>query len=276
MQRVVTGLTAFILMWSLGLIHQARAVEFGAIKKIKLHLEAGEIAVTFFRLSSGEATLVQTHHDNMLINTGSKSARHELFNTLKVFNVEHIDKLILTNPGASYLGNLTSVVRAFDVNKIYTSRTIKAHFCQEKDLSYCFLFNTWRKRKYSPLPHLKAEVMAASKQGELNILFQFKDTTLYYMGFFNRENQMELHKQHPFEARILKISHYGASERFDEDFLTHMDLDMAILFHHPMVKPNRALINQLEHDWVKVYPLEALGTITLLLKPDSYDIKTYY
>ncbi|GGH78870.1 beta-lactamase superfamily II metal-dependent hydrolase [Pullulanibacillus pueri] len=269
----------FILGVALGLFVSSHtltyAAELSGIRRIKMDIAPDELVVSFLKLTSGEATLIKSEDETILVNTGSRSSRRELLKKLKVFNTKNIDDLVITNDSPSYTGNMSAIVKDYDVSKIYTSHIIAHHMCQDERLPYCFLINVWKKGTYYPLDALKTRVVSVSPSGSLNLLFTFGKTTLFHMGYFPSEEEQTHLEEHLRATQILKVADYGESELFDERFLRHIDPHVAVLYHHPDFRTNADLISQIESHWVDIYKLHQVGTVTFFLNRDGYEVKSF-
>ncbi|MGV3488114.1 MAG: hypothetical protein ACO1OC_05960 [Tuberibacillus sp.] len=253
----------------------ANVVAANDIEKIKISLSENEAAISFLNLPNGEATLIQGQDKSVLINTGSEDSYIDLKNQLDKMAVQHIDTVILTNSEPSFSGNIKEVVQRYDVSKILTSPEIKKEFCAETK-SLCYLFDETDHRSHFLMPHLKMKVMEESPCGEQNILFTYGHTKLYYMGFADERSQKKLFKKHPFRVSIIKVSHYGRGYQIHPKLLKWFDPEMAVLFHKNNIEPNKDFLNDLATEWVETYHLEYIGTLTVHLTPESYELAPFF
>ena len=65
----------------------------------------GNLKISMLDVGHGDAILIQTSEQTILIDTGKPDARDHLVNRLKELSVTKIDKLILTHPHADHIGN---------------------------------------------------------------------------------------------------------------------------------------------------------------------------
>lgn len=242
------------------------------IEQIRIRLPKNHIALSFIDLPDGEATLIQDNNKYILINSGDSDSRTDLFEQLKIMGVKTVDTLILTNGQSSYIGNAKSIIEKFDVNQVLTSKTIKKQFCiHNKKL--CYLFVVLKSgNAYHPLPLLKTQVIEISSRGEINLLMTYGNNTIYYMGFSDKKSQEKLQQHKPFHASILKLSDYGHGLELSPDFLKMLDPEIAVLFHRDGFEPNEDFLNHLSTEWVEIYRLQYIGTLTLQLSPETYEI----
>ena len=244
------------------------------IERVKIHLNDDQIAMSFINLPDGEATLIQSNHKNILINTGEKGSQAVIKNQLRTMGINKINILVLTNPQPSYIGNVEFIIRNYDTKEILTSNDIKRLFCS-KTKSLCKLFVDLDQKELNLLPNLKMEVLEKSKHGESNLSLTYGNTTIYYMGFSDPQNQQEM-LEYPFHAAIVKLSHFGEGIEMNNEFLDALDPEMAVIFHKNGVKPNESFMNHLATEWVETYHLQDVGTLTLYMTRESYEIAPFF
>ena len=81
----------------------------------------GDLKITMLNVGQGDAFLIQTKTQNILIDTSDLDERTKLVNELDKAGVTNIDKVILTHPHADHIGGLEKLLKdsKFTVNEVY-------------------------------------------------------------------------------------------------------------------------------------------------------------
>ncbi len=72
----------------------------------------GDLKISMLNVGQGDAILIQTGKQTILIDTSDTDERNLLINELEKFSVTKIDKLILTHPHADHIGNAKVLINA--------------------------------------------------------------------------------------------------------------------------------------------------------------------
>lgn len=245
------------------------------VDEVDLNLKEKEIAFTFFDLSNGEATLIQSKEKNTLVNTGNKSSRYELAERLEIYGTGSIDKLILTNGSEEYTGNLVWLIEHYDVHSIISSRSILNQLKEDLDLTG-ERFQIWTSgKKEQILPGLMTEVLFNSKeQHAMALMFTFGQQQILYMGLADEKIEKQLLEEYAVDAEILKVGEFGSNKGTIPEFLEKVDPQVAILFHKEGLLPSDQMIERLQEVWIDVYETKQVGTVTIKLSRDSYEVIT--
>ena len=81
----------------------------------------GDLKITMLNVGQGDAFLVQTKSQNILIDTSDLDERTKLVNELDKAGVTTLDKIILTHPHADHIGGIEKLLKdsKFTVNEVY-------------------------------------------------------------------------------------------------------------------------------------------------------------
>ena len=72
----------------------------------------GDLKISMLNVGQGDAILIQTGKQTILIDTSDTDERDLLINELEKFSVTKIDKLILSHPHADHIGNAKVLINA--------------------------------------------------------------------------------------------------------------------------------------------------------------------
>ncbi|MTT32619.1 hypothetical protein GMB86_11440 [Terrilactibacillus sp. BCM23-1] len=222
-----------------------------AKKEVVIHFKNDQIAISFLKLSNGEATLIQEANRTTLINTGAKSSRNELFNWLDKYGVKKIDALIITKVGRLYTGNKDILVKKYHIKQYIAPKLIS------KDQTFSKLKNIGK---------LKIDVMNERPEGA-NLLLSYGRKHMYYLSVpFEWTN-----KKTP-QANIIKIDHFGLKSRLDSTWINQLDPEMVVIFKKKGYRASPELCRQLQSNFIDVYNLMETGTVLILLSPNDYRV----
>ena len=85
------------------------------------------VKVTMLNVGQGDAILVETGSQTVLIDTSDVDERKKLESELKKANVSKIDKLILSHPHADHIGGVDVVLKNYPVGEIYDNGMISTN-----------------------------------------------------------------------------------------------------------------------------------------------------
>lgn len=250
------------------------------ILEVDLNLEEQDLAYTFFDLSNGESTLIQSGKgQTILIDTGSLESQEELEERLEMFHVNLIDTVIITNPTAEYTGNLTWVINNFQVKTIIVPEVIK-----EQLISFYHFYDKevigWKKGdKTELIPFLKIEVIYVEERdledkGALVTVFSYGKQKLLIMGIADEQVEQELVESYPLKSTILKVADFGSEKGTTQRFLDEVDPQVAILFKKNGTPVSELVIERLQETWIDIYQTNRLGTVSIKFHNDDYEIFT--
>ena len=78
----------------------------------------GKLFVTMLDIGQGDAFLIETPTQNVLIDTGDVEHRTELVNRLQNMGIARFERIILSHPHADHIGGVASVLENFPVDEI--------------------------------------------------------------------------------------------------------------------------------------------------------------
>ncbi len=250
------------------------------ILEVDLNLQEQDLAYTFFDLPNGEATLLQSGKgQNILIGTGSLESQEELEERLKMYHVEFIDTVIITNATEEYTGNLQWIINNYNVETIIVPEVIKDQITSFHHL-YDMKVKGWKKGdKTELIPFLKTEVIYVEERdidekGALVLLFSYGKQTLLYMGIADYEVEKELINSYALKSTILKVADFGSEKGTTQPFLDEVDPQVAILFKKNGTPVSEIVLERLQETWIDIYQTNRLGTVSIKCHNDDYEILT--
>lgn len=258
-----------------------------------------ELTVRMLNVGQGDAILIETPEQTVLIDTSDLDEQEKLRAELKKAGIKRIDKLILTHPHADHIGGVEGVVlKDFEVGEVYDNgmpskskiytrymkllkqKNIKRHGLvagDEIDLGGGAKFKV-----YSPD---KAVVDKGSKTTENHdpnnesIVGKliFGDFAMMFTGDAEKpaEELMVKNYGHELKSTVLKAGHHGSKTSSSADFLREVNPEAALIscgagndYGHPH-KPTMKKYHSLK---LKIYETDKNGTITVKTDGKNYSI----
>lgn len=167
---------------------------------------ASSVKVHFLNVGQGDAILVQTPNENILIDGGSKSKGPDVVNYLKKNKVTSLTAVVATHPDADHMDGLTHVILTMKVSKVYAPNV--SHTTQ----SYKDFLTAVKNKKLK---------ITAVKQG-LEIPTKANDITLKFLGPVKTYAKSDLNNW----SAVLHLKHNKKSFLFTGDVETKSENDL--------------------------------------------------
>lgn len=206
------------------------------------------VTVTFIDVGQGDAIVLKSHCETILIDTGHASQYYKLKTGLFNLGIKTIDKLIITHPDDDHNGNATRLVSDF---KVIETIDRKEQVIETADFKLNGL-----------LDHVHYE---QANQNSRVLYFTVFGVSFLLTGDITSEEEHTLIKNYPgLQADVLKLAHHGSKTSSTLEFLTQIQAQYAIAsaqasqYNHPhdSVKRNLTLVK------TKLLTTEIHGSIT--------------
>ena len=79
----------------------------------------GDLKITMLNVGQGDAFLIQTKTQNILIDTSDQDERAKLVSELEKADVSTFDKIILTHPHADHIGGMDKLLKDYTVKEVF-------------------------------------------------------------------------------------------------------------------------------------------------------------
>ncbi|MGL5150461.1 MAG: ComEC/Rec2 family competence protein [Clostridium sp.] len=247
------------------------------------------ILVHFIDIGQGDAILIQVNNKNLLIDSGSKTERRNLFSYLNNLNIHFLDYIIATHPHEDHIGNMSEIIDTYDFGTFYTPNISASSKSFEKMLyslkkkdkkinaissttNNIYLGDNTSVTVFSPPP--------SSKYNDLNdyspiIRISYKEISFLLTGDAetNAEN-LSLANNSNIKSTVLKIGHHGSSSSTSSKFLQAVSPNIAIIScgkDNPYGHPHKETIDKLKNKDIKTFSTSSYGDI--ILSSDGYKLK---
>jgi len=250
-------------MYFLGMIKTTKRIAFAALllSLIIIAIAAAtaaaapiaqnEIRVHYIDVGQGDAILIQSAQNAVLIDGGDAKAQQTLLDYLRSAGVKDLDYVIATHPHSDHIGGLPKAVKQFGVKGVIMPDAMHTSGTFEK-----LLTAIEKKGLKITVPKvgdafaagiIKFTVLSPGKKfkdlNNMSIVIRMThgETSFLFTGDAEdkSENQMLKTKQ-PLRSDVLKVGHHGSRTSTTEDFLDAVSPSVAVIscgkdntYNHP-------------------------------------------
>ncbi len=247
------------------------------------------LVVKVLDIGQGDAILIRTAGQTVLVDTGDIGTRDKLVAYIKKEGITTIDKVIITHPHADHLGGMSGILENFKVGQIYDSGQTTTTALYRKYLSLV----QSKKIPFTVLTagteivissDVKLKIFAPEKpfigDSDLNnnsivAKLIYNEFSMLLTGDAEKESEERMLKTYKAELKssILKAGHHGSNTSSSLPFLKAVAPEAAIIslganndYHHP----HPSILKRYGEAKIKVYRTDTDGTVTV-----NSDGKTY-
>lgn len=253
----------------------------------------GDVKIEVLDIGQGDASLIYTKDEIVMIDTGDIDERDRLVKLLKERNITSIDKLIITHPHADHIGGAYAVFKNFKVKEVYdngdttTTKTYQTYLknIKQQNIAYHQLkagdsidFGSGVSFKvFSPTEKmLKSDddLNNNSLVGQL----RYKDFTMLFTGDSERGAEQNMVKEYGNELQsdVLKSPHHGSRTSSSDSYLKAVkakDVIISLAADNEYGHPHKQTLDRYKKYDMNAYRTDKDGTVTVLTDgSDNYTI----
>ena len=261
---------------------------------------SGNLTIRMLNVGQGDAILIQTAEQTVLIDTSDLDEQDKLRNELKKAGVKKIDKLILTHPHADHIGGVEGVVlKDYEVGAVYDDGmpsnskiyTRYMKLLKEKNIAHQGLkagdmldFGDGVKFKvFAPSAELvqkgtvkgyKHDPNNESVVGRLT----FGAFSMMFTGDAEADEEKGIVDNYSSELKsnILKAGHHGSKTSSSAAFLRAVKPEAALIscgIGNDYGHPHKETMKKFQAMKLKIFETDKNGTITVTSDGQTYSIK---
>jgi len=252
---------------------------------------SNNVKVHIINVGQGDAILIQTGNENILIDGGPKGKGDDVVNYLKKQKVKTLNAVVATHPDADHIGGLAYIIKNMNVKSVYAPKV--SHTTQ----AYKDFLQAVKKKKLT---------IKSAKNG-VEIPTKAKDITLKFIAPVKEYNKKDLnnwsgvlllqHNKKKFlftgdaekqaekdmlakklipAVDVLKVSHHGAKDATTAEFLAKAKPKFAAISvgKNNYGHPTKEVLNRLKKVGAKVYRTDKSGTIVFTSNGKKVTVKT--
>lgn len=267
-------LLAIQLLLSTFLINNA--VTTSNVESIEVNLKEKEIAVSYFSLKHGEATLLQhPNGEHVLINTGAKESLHEVEEWLKLYGVDHLSTIIVTKNEPGAIGNIEALLSKYNTRQLVLSKGLYNQIKLNDNFSNNVTMQWWEEGTTIDIqPHVEVSVLANGDGPEdgLDFSINFFSHRFLFLSSIGPANEQKLSSYDLKDVNFVKLPMYGGPQSLTTTMLKNIDPQVAVIFANPAIEIDRDVLERLDDYWVDVYITKYHGSVTVKCTDVTYEI----
>ena len=214
----------------------------------------GDLKITMLNVGQGDAFLVQTKSQNILIDTSDQDERTKLVSELNKAGVKTFDKIILTHPHADHIGGMEILLKDFEVKEVYDNGIAST---SKLYLNYMKKINADKNIKHSalkagdkldfgdgvkfevlyPTSELVSEVNNGKRKTDPNNesvvgRLVYKNFSMMFTGDAEKEVESNIWADNDakqLKSTILKSGHHGSYTASTENFLSVVQPEVVLI-----------------------------------------------
>ncbi|MDR2024557.1 MAG: MBL fold metallo-hydrolase [Hungatella sp.] len=239
--------------------------------------EAGtDLKVHFIDVGQGDSTLVEKDGHYMLIDAGERDQGETVASYLEKQGVNKLDYVIGTHPHSDHIGGLETVIRKFDVQKVFLpekEHTTKVYerlldAIADKNLK----ITVPKPGDTYTLGDAVFQIIAPNRDygDDLNnwsigLRLVYGNNSFVLCGDAEKDAEKDMVANgFPLKADVLKLSHHGSSTSSSEGFMDQVDPEYGVIScgkNNDYGHPHKEVLNMLKKRNIKAMRTDQLGTI---------------
>lgn len=253
---------------------------------------ASSVKVHFLDVGQGDAILVQTPNENILIDGGGKGKGPDIIKYLKKYKVKSLTAVVSTHPDADHIGGLAYVIKNMKVSKVYApnvSHTTQAY----KD----FLLAVKNKKLKITVAKQGVEIPTKAKDITLKFIAPVKTyaksdlnnwsavlhlkhnkKSFLFMGDAETKAETDmLAKKLISKVDVLKVGHHGSKDSTSKKLLDKAKPTYSVISvgkNNSYKHPTSATLDRLKAAKSKVYRTDKSGSIIFTSTGTKITVKT--
>lgn len=251
------------------------------------------ITVKMLDVGQGDALLVRTKDQTILIDTGDVDEREKFLACLKKEGITTIDKMIITHPHADHMGGADVVFKNFTVKEVYdngqptTTNLYRTYLktIKEKSIAYKHLaagdildFGDGAVFKVLSPPKGKAEGGGDLNENSIVGRLAYKDFSMLFTGDSTAEAEAQMLSAYKTDLKstILKSPHHGSKTSSNFNYLKAVAPEAVLISlgrGNEYGHPHKVILDKYEKLKMKIFRTDTDGTITIETNGSTYDIK---
>lgn len=251
------------------------------------------LTVKVLDIGQGDAILIRTKDQVVLIDTGDVPTKEKLVSMLKSQGISSIDKLIITHPHADHLGGAEAIFDNFTVKQIYdsgqktTSNVYKQYLTQIKKKNIPFsvvtagmtigLGNETVLKVLAPEKQLITGTESDLNNNSIVTKLVFGSFSMLLTGDAEKESEERMLQNDAagLKSTLLKSGHHGSKSSSSVPFLQAVKPEAVLIsvgvnndYHHP----HPSTLKKYSENKIKVYRTDTEGTLTVTTDGKTYAI----
>ena len=270
----------------------------------------GDLIIKMLNVGQGDAILIQTKTQNVLIDTSDTDERDKLRAELDKAGVKKIDKLILTHPHADHIGGAKLAIEDYNVKEVYNEGSDRGKYnvykayitaANKKNIPVKTLqagdkLNFGGKvtfEVFHPTEELRQKFESDKDYNNMSIVgkLTYGDFSMLFTGDAEKaaENeQLNSKYKKKLQSTVLKAPHHGSKTSAGADYMKAVSPECVVIsagdpsdptgsgnsYGHPHKQALNSYINNGGVDKNNIYWTFENGTITIKSNGKNWSVST--
>lgn len=262
-------------------------VSWGLQDELTVEAPDGQLEVHFIDVGQGDAILIRTPRQNILIDGGERGSAAVGY--LKSRGVDYLDLVIGTHPHSDHIGGLIDVLHEIEVKEVldpgvvHTTKTFEDYLMliDEKEIEFtegrAGLRYDLGGGAAMHILHPTNPSSSRLNDASITARVDFGAISFLFTGDIERAAEKQI-LESGFNpgAVILKVSHHGSRDSTSGDFLQAVSPQAAVIMCGSGNKyghPHRETLERLASAGVKLYRTDEQGTVVISTDGESYSVQ---
>ncbi len=246
--------------------------------------ELPELKVTFFDVGKGDAILLETEEEAVLIDTGFDDTADVILDYLEENGIGALDCLVITHFDKDHVGGADKILEAVEVERVlepdYESdsgqtreykETLEALGLKPEKVTDTLALD-FPGTECTVYPPRQEDYEEEDNDFSLVISLRFGNEGFLFAGDCEKERLSELLAEKDLDLRhqVLKVPHHGREEKNSDKFLLAVSPEAAVITCSEEKEPDKEILELLSQLGTDVY-LTSEGTVTCVTDGSSLE-----
>lgn len=244
---------------------------------------SSNLKIYYLDVGQADSTLLINNGKTMLIDTGNYDDSKFVIDYLNNLGIKKIDYLIGTHPHEDHIGSMASIIKNFDIDKIYmpdvvtTTSFFENVLIEVKNKGY--FIETPKEGDSFNLGEAVVDVLYLDNDEDnfnddsIILRVKFGSNKFLFMGDASSKVEEKILNKN-LSADILKVGHHGSSTSTSNEFLKYVNPKYAIISvekNNSYGHPSELVLKKLNDKNISILRTDECGTI--VVESDGNNIK---
>ncbi len=244
---------------------------------------SSNLKIYYLDVGQADSTLLINNGKTMLIDTGNYDDSKFVIGYLNNLGIKKIDYLIGTHPHEDHIGSMASIIKNFDIDKIYmpdvvtTTSFFENVLIEVKNKGY--FIETPKEGDSFNLGEAVVDVLYLDNDEDnfnddsIILRVRFGSNKFLFMGDASSKVEERILNKN-LSADILKVGHHGSSTSTSDEFLKYVNPKYAIISvgkNNIYGHPSELVLKRLNDKNISILRTDECGTI--VVESDENNIK---
>ena len=294
------GILLVMLVAFSGYVAQSQERNDKSYAPVATQTEPGKLTVKMLDVGQGDAILIETGDQTVLVDTSDIDEQDKLKAQLRQAGVKRLDKVILTHPHADHIGGMDVVLADYEVGEVYDNgmpSTSKIYLRYMKELKKQGIKRHGLKtgdvldlgggvlfKVLAPSEELVAKGTQRGYKHDPNnesVVGQliYGDFRMMFTGDAEAEEEKAILAAlgpDSLQSQVLKAGHHGSKTSSSKEWLRAVSPQVALIScgaGNDYGHPHKAALKRYSALQMQVYETDRVGTIILTSDGQDYDIR---